>query len=404
MGRLGIGRAIAYASGSKSRSPMSRPPEIDRVIEAFKNKDYRTAARLLNPLLTSQPRDPWVQLYAARLHELAGRRNVAEPIYRELLRNTTNPNPKILAQARQGLQRLETADRDRLQSAIAQARTEAASPSSTKAATGILVLEPIAPDQRKAAAQHFAQIFNLDPYTARMQLPSRDWRLFRTGILSELQVYVDALRASDIPCFCVNEQEVRAVKTFVVKHFQSVDPHPIVICENDHHQLGTLELRWADVTQRVLGVVPVVESVIDLNARGQIIRRDHTQDFIPLLDLHLRDRGCILRLCESAYQFDRGVAFAPMGFSPNSFVSEADDGRPTRRTQWNALCAFVTQQTATATVFDGFTGFAETALDYRELLDRLNPQIPVPRRDARPMGEDAAFALYSSVSFCRRSP
>ncbi|MBD2635696.1 tetratricopeptide repeat protein [Limnothrix sp. FACHB-881] len=389
---------------------MSRPPEIDRVIEAFKNKDYRTAARLLNPLLTSHPRDPWVQLYAARLHELAGRPTVAEPIYRELLKNTTNPNPKILAQARQGLQRLETADRTQRQAAITQARAAASQATHQgtnqgdrlpKPAHGILILEPIASDNRPEAAKQFARIFDLDPYTARMQLPSRDWRLYRTGLLGELQVYAEALQSHQIPCFCVDEKAVQAIKTFTIKHFQSVDPDPIVICENDRHQLGTLAFRWAEVSQRVLGAVPVVESVIDLNARGQIVRRDQTQDWVPLVDLHLPDRGCILRLCESAYQFDRGVAFAPMGFSPNSFVQELDDGRPTRRTQWNALVTFVAQQTPIARVFDRFTGFAETALDYRELLDRLNPQIPVPRRNAQPMREDAAFALYSRVSFCR---
>lgn len=383
---------------------MSRPPELDHVIEAFKRKDYRTAARLLNPLLSSHPREPWVQLYAARLHELAGRLDVAEPIYRELLRNTANPNPNILAQARQGLQRIETHERDRRQAALDRARTAPESVNQTKARPGILILEPIAPEARKAAAQQFARIFDLDPYTARLQLPGRDWRLFRTGNFGELRVYADELMTHGIPCFCVDELKARSLKTFTIEHFQSVDPHAVAVCKNDQRQLGSLAFRWSEVTQRVLGMVPVMESVIDLNARGQIIRREAAQDFVPLLDLHLADRGCILRLCESAYQFDRGVAFTPMGFSPTSFVDRADDGRPTRRTQWNALCAFVAQQTPAATVLDGFAGFAETALDCRELLDRLTPQIPVPRRDARPMPEDAAFALYSAISFCRHRP
>ncbi|NEQ23967.1 MAG: tetratricopeptide repeat protein, partial [Microcoleus sp. SIO2G3] len=77
---------------------------IDQVADAFERKDYRTAARLLKQLVKQEPTNPWVRLYVGRLHEETGKLESAETVYRQLLQGTTNP--KIMAQARQGLGRL----------------------------------------------------------------------------------------------------------------------------------------------------------------------------------------------------------------------------------------------------------------------------------------------------------
>ena len=77
---------------------------IEQVVAAFDRKDYTAAGELLKQLLQESPHNPWLQFYVGRLHEVSDKLEAAETVYRQLLRETTNA--KIVAQARQGLQRL----------------------------------------------------------------------------------------------------------------------------------------------------------------------------------------------------------------------------------------------------------------------------------------------------------
>lgn len=92
---------------------------IESIAAAFERQDYKLAAKLLKPLWQQSPNDPIVQLYVARLQEAIGKFDPAESLYRQLLRDTTNP--KIAMQARQGLERLEASAQAQRQQAIAQA-------------------------------------------------------------------------------------------------------------------------------------------------------------------------------------------------------------------------------------------------------------------------------------------
>lgn len=44
---------------------------LDQVIAAFEQKDYRTAAKLLRPLLIESPENHWLQLYYGKLKEVS---------------------------------------------------------------------------------------------------------------------------------------------------------------------------------------------------------------------------------------------------------------------------------------------------------------------------------------------
>lgn len=373
---------------------MAHNSAIDRVADAFKRKDYRTAARLLTPLLKSDPDEPWVQLYAARLHELSGKPEIAEPIYRQLLRNTTNPNPRILAQARQGLQRLENQEKSQRQAAIAQARQ---TPENQQ--PGVLVLEPVAPEHRATAIPAFARILGIDPYSARLQLPSRGWRLYRVGPLAELKIYATELRSQQIPAFWAAIADVQALKIFRVHYWQSVAPQSTVVCENAAGQPGSLTFAWDEVARRVVGQLPVFESVVDLDARGQVIRKDTAQDFVQVCDLHLPQRGCILRLCDVQYQFPSDRFPQGVNFAAAIARQQRTTVQPTRRTHWNALLEFLNRRLPDLEVWDGFTGFAPTAIDQSELLGRLDDQIRLIRREE--ILWDPAFHLYSCLAFLR---
>ena len=136
---------------------------IEQVAIAFQEKDYKKAAKLLKELSKKSPKDPWVQFYIGRLYEVSGKGQEAEKVYRRLLQNTTNV--KILTQARQGLQRLSEIEQEEKIRAIAQATVHP-----DDAEPGVLILEPISNELKTQAAPKFAQIMQLDSYSARSYL------------------------------------------------------------------------------------------------------------------------------------------------------------------------------------------------------------------------------------------
>ncbi|NES23133.1 MAG: tetratricopeptide repeat protein, partial [Symploca sp. SIO3E6] len=218
---------------------------IKEVADALKRKEYKTAARLLKQLLREEPDNPWVRLYLGRLYEETSKLEAAEENYRQLLKSTTNP--KIMSQARQGLGRLQAREQEQRQQALAQAT---ATPGSQE--LGVFVLEAIAAEVKQAAAQKFAQIMQLDPYSARLQLPSRGWRLYRTGAVGKLEFYASSLRQAEIPCFCATLADIRKINVFSLNYFSEISYEgATVVCRNSQEQLGSLTFNWSEVSQRV---------------------------------------------------------------------------------------------------------------------------------------------------------
>jgi len=314
---------------------------IEQIADAFKRQDYRTAANLLKKLLRQEPDHPWGRLYLARLYEQTGKRDLAEDIYRHLLRNAINS--KIAAQARSGLERLETREKQRRLQAIAKANSQ---PENAKSA--VLIIEPVTGENRRQIAQQFAKIVGLDPYTAQIQLPSRHWRLHRTGPLGELQVYSQELREAGIPAFWASLEEIENLRVFQVNYFQEISPQPTVICQNESGQVGTIGFDWSEVAQRVEGRLPIFESV---DARGRPQRQEKFQDYVQVCDLHLPGRQCLLRLCNINYQFDEGVTLTPGARQ-----------QLTNRLKWNNLIDLLNNQLPQTPIWSDFTSFGEMVL------------------------------------------
>ncbi len=360
---------------------------LDQIAAAFDRQDYRTAAKLLKEFLRESPQNPYGQLYRGRLYEVSGKLEAAEEIYRQLLRDVVNP--KVAGQARQGIQRLAALAQTRQQAAIAQATADP-----QNAEMGMLILEPIAPDSRTTAAQNFARIMKLDAYTARLQLPHRGWRLYRTGAIGELQLYGQQLRESEIPAFWAPLEALQTLQVFQVQHFQDYQPKAIAVCKNEHDQLGSLSFDWAEVTQRVIGRLPIFEQVVDTDARQktQRQRKEQTQDYAHICDLHLPKRRCILRICDLNYQFHQGMAFSD---------STATIAQTTNRIFWNHLLAFLNYQLPEQPIWSEFTPFAETAIEFPNLLQRLKSHVHLWGQDTSPW--NPAFHLYSGLTFARDS-
>jgi antitoxin component HigA of HigAB toxin-antitoxin module len=356
---------------------------LEQIAAAFEQKDYRTAAKLVQELLRQSPQNPWAKLYGARLQEISGNSTAAAAIYRQLLQET--PNPKLAIQARQGLQRLETAAQAQRQAEITQATADP-----QNAAPGLLILEAVTGDAKSIAAQHLAQIMQLDAYTARMQIPHRGWRIHRVGPIGELQFYGQQLKAAEIPVFWTPVAAAQSLPVFSVLHFQLHEPTATVICQNDQGQIGSLSFTWSEVSQRVEGLLPIFEHVVDSHPRTGIQRqrKRETQDYAHVCDLHLFDRRCILRLCDLTYQFHQGI----------NFLSDETIDQNTNRLYWNHLQQFIGHYLPQSPWSD-FTAFAEATLNQPLLLQKIDPHLQL-------LGQDnslwnPAFQLYSSLVFLR---
>ncbi len=350
---------------------------LDSVADALQNEDYKTAARLLKQLKKEQPKNPWVHLYIGRFYEQTQKLEAAEKIYRQLLKGTTNPN--IISKARQGLGRLQNIASNKRQEAITQAITEAGGEE-----TGVLVLQPLPKESKQAAAQKFAEIMEMDAYSARLQLPSRGWRLYRTGKLGKLQYYVSSLQAAEVPCFCAAISAVEKINVYEVSYFETLEPTPKALCHNQDGQLGTLNFEWEEVSQRVEGLLPIFEEVEEMDVRRQYQTKTKILDYTHVYDLHLPKKNSIVRLCDRNYQFKQGVALAD---------------NTTARQNWYNLRHLLEQQLSQTSLWSDFKIFAETATDFSQMLQHLKPHLNLGRSQQTTW--DTAFQLYSCLILLR---
>jgi tetratricopeptide (TPR) repeat protein len=352
---------------------------IEQIEDAFKRQDYDTAAKLIKHQLKEMPEDPWVKFYVGRLYEVLNQRQKAEKAYRQLLQVATNN--KVLIQARQGLHRLEEIKQEERQRAISQAICDP-----INSELGILVLEPINPDSKAMSARKVAEIMQTDIYTTRLTLPSRGWRLYRAGKVGELEFYGTQLQQADIPCFWVRIPQIQQIRVFQVKYFSKSTSEVTVTCQDETNQLGSLTFVWSEVTARVMGMLPIFEQVVDVNAQHQLERKTKTQDYTQFCDLHLTGRRSILRLYDKGYEFQQGLDMQTTA-------------QNTVRINWNSLLDWLERQIPQVKVWLDFNSFAETAIDYTELLKQIPAHVQLLRREKT--NWDAAFQLYSGTIFVR---
>jgi len=154
------------------------------------------------------------------------------------------------------------------------------------------------------------------------------------------------------------------------------------------------------VSQRVEGLLPLFDEVVDLDARRNLTRKTQTLDYVQFCDLHLPARSTILRLCDRHYQFQQGITLPPKQQNAQSREPQASPlHQATTRTNWNNLLDFLNRQLPQTPVWSDFNTFAETALDFREMLGHLPSHIDLYRREETPW--DPAFQLYSGLVFLK---
>lgn len=197
---------------------------------------------------------------------------------------------------------------------------------------------------------------------------------------------VKQLRNAGIPCFWTTLVEIQKIQVFQVKYFQESAPEATIVCSNQANQLGSLSFDWSEVKGRVVGLLPIFEEVVDVDARRKLQRKVETQDYAQFCDLHLPSRRCILRLYDNGYEFQQGVEIA-------------DTSQNTIRINWNNLLGWIDQKLPQVKIWSDFTPFAETVLDYKEMLGKIQPHIHLFRRQKT--NWDPAFHLYSGLVFLK---
>ena len=378
---------------------------LEQAADALNRQDYKTAAKLIAALVANRPDDHQVQLYAAQLQEATNKLDNALDIYRLLLQHAVNI--KITTEARRGIQRIEAIQAQIKANALACARAGI----EDNIEPGFLILEPMSPEQKQTVVQRFAGIMNVDPYSARLQLPSRGWRLYRVGPMGELAFYRDQLQQAEIPCFCVSQHDTQQMYVFGVSHFQSFHPKATVVCTDDRSELRIFNFNWSEVTQIVTGMLPIFEEVMEMDAHNRTRRKPRTLDYINICDLQLRDRRSIFRLCSQTYDFcdykqlitqNRSQFTGDLSTELSGDLSGLLNGEripSTSRDNWKNLMSQIHEQVTDVPTQSNFTPFAETALGYPELLRNINSHIELLRRADSHW--DPAFQLYSTLSMCK---
>jgi hypothetical protein len=357
----------------------------DLVSAALGAQQLTHAAQLIKQWQQKAPQDPWLKLVMGQYWEAKDELEKAQITYTRLLQSSANT--KVLVNAREGVQRVRDRLAQRREHDLSAAKQQ---PGATGAA--VLALAPVRGDRRETSAQGLARVMQIDAYTARTRLPSKHWRLLRVGPAGELQYFCERLQAEGTPACWATAAQVKGLSTFRVQAIQSIEPQLMVICQNDAGQQGTIQLTWSDITQWVVGQLPIYESIVDLDARGKLKRKEATQDYGELIDWHLHGRGCVLRFCDRTYKYRDAVPLPPAAAFPSPLIAA---------TAWKAMKTYFADCIISGPITD-FSGFGESALDLIELLPPFKSHVDLAR--PLPSSWDAAFHLYSSLRFLAAAP
>lgn len=350
---------------------------FEEIASAIAQQDYNTAHQLLNTLKQKYRDHPWLLFYTAQIEQANGNIETARNTYISVLQSSSNR--KLLWQAREALRHLESSPRQQQNDQRQEAQAEDND-------LGVFVLSAVPTEEKKAAAQTVATTFQIDPYNARLQLPSRGWRLFRSGGRKELLHYSKVLQEANIPCFYLPLDTLESLYVFQVQYLRCEGETVTARCSLSNGQEGSLTFPWSEISAKVTGRVPIFEEILTKNNRGKKQRKTEILDYVQLYDLHLPKRRAILRLCDQKYQFQHSFP-----------LTEQIQKGETLRRNWLQLLQYLEEQLPNVTTWKEFTVFGESAIAFPQLLSEISPKINLQRRYETVW--DAAFHLYSSLVF-----
>jgi hypothetical protein len=361
---------------------------LEQVEAALQRHDYQTAGNILAKMTQKQPNDNQVKLYSGKLQEATAQLADAEQTYRQLMQDNL-VEPKILQAARQGIERIQAAKSAKIE-ATRKAATQDFIVNENKIddpSAAILILEPVAAAAKTALALKFAQIMKIEPYNARLLLPSRSGRVYRTGHMGEMSFYEHQLQAAGIPAFALSIEQLNQPEIIQVKSIESFSPKAQIVALNGYGTDFSRSYHWSEVRSIVSGIIPIFEEITQTSTsttKTTVQYKSQILDYVQVWDLHLPHQKIILRICSQNYAFPK---------------SEKKAGIVSSRENWQKLINKIRECTPEAEHWKEFTPFAETALEYPDTLEKIPAHLQLVRR--QPSLWDQAFHLYSGALFAR---
>jgi hypothetical protein len=355
--------------------------------QQLERKDLSAATQTLQQLLKVNPNDPQVQIATADLYKSAGQPARAEVIYRDILKSCSQA--KLLVQARKGLKEIEDADLKRHQDGIAQAITAVDGQN-----LGFLAIHPVPSDRKQDAAAILAQIFRIDAYTAKTQIPSRNLKVLRIGRLGEMQFYGQKLVEAGVPALWTSLTTISSINVHTVSYFEPAPDKSGIyaVCDPETSKASNppqIKFNWNDVSQRVYGLLPTYGDVVTVDAKHQLTRKEEILDLVRICDLHLQAQNCILRFHDNCYQFAEGIQL--------EVKQSLRHIAPTVEERWQSLIAWLSNSMPQVKSKDDFNDFAEMFLAFPDFLKEIDPKIDLFR--AKESLWDNCFHIYSGTIF-----
>jgi hypothetical protein len=373
---------------------------LEQVEAALQRHDHQTASSILAKLTKKQPDNNQVKLYNGKLQEATAQLEIAEKIYRQLLQADL-VDPKICQAARQGIERIKAIQAAKIETARAVAQQDLIAISNSNnlqndQTAGLLILEPVAPEAKTAMALKFAQIMKIEAYNARLLIPSRSSRVYRVGNMGEMSFYERQFQAAGIPAFALSIEQLDQPEVIQIKSIDAFSPKAKLTGIDGHGNEFRRSYDWPDVQGIVSGLLPIFEEITQTSAsttKTSVQYKSQVLDYVQVWDLHLPSKQVILRLCSQNYVFQQ--------------AGEKIDKLSTSRENWQKLLDRVQAQIAQFSHqaphqiphWKEFAPFAETALGYPDLLEKIPAHLQLVRR--QPSLWDQAFQLYSGTIFSR---
>ncbi|MGY6530056.1 MAG: tetratricopeptide repeat protein [Cyanobacterium sp.] len=359
-------------------------PEI---ITHIDNQEYEKAKELTDKLSSEGEELLWKNYYYGLIAEKSHLIEEAENKYRQVIKDSVFPHPQLTKNIRDGLERIKQIKtiqkekenkkrEERKQQTLAEFQENEHSNE-----LAILVLKPLPPEEKNMVGKQFAEIIKVDPYTAKLQIPTRNLRLYQTGNYGELNYYQQEFKSININSICYSVKEINNLIVYQVKYVTKIEEKITVLCNDNSSQEIEFTFNPQEIINQINATVPIFEMTVHTNAKRKLTRKKETLDYINFCDLHLPQNDIILRFSDYIYQFDQGI---------NLFNQDK-----TSRDKWLTLIRFLNDKISEVKTHNNFTPFAEGAIQFPEMLKQVKSNINIFRKEETLW--DEAFQLYSAL-------
>lgn len=368
--------------------------EVKSVID---KENYDEAKKILAELLAQGKNDLWIRYYQTLILEKQGNLRESEASYRQIVKDSIYPDAQLLKLIRDGIERIVKINQDKqqIQQQIQRKKLQEFQNIENSEDLAVLVLQPVKLEQKKVLAPKFAQVMNLDNYTATLQIPTRSLRLYKTGNFGTLNYYQTELSQAEIPCFCQRINKINKMKVYQVEYIISDDEQVTILCENDQEKEIIITFQWQEINNKIHALIPIFEETLHIDAKGKPQKKKSTLDYSKFYDLHLVSQNLILRFSDQFYKFDRAAPLRNRGL-------EITNQGKTVQEKWQYLTNFLNEKIPDKPLYSDFTLFAEGAIQFPEMLKQITAHVNLFRREETLW--DEVFQLYSGLIFLLINP